>query len=341
MSSRSSSDAYTVGLVGAGGIARAHLPAWLALGVDVVVWSTEGAADLVLEHGGTETGSLEELLALCDAVDVCTPTPTHAGLVRRAAAAGRDILCEKPLARTAKEAAALVEECQRAGVQLYPGHVVRYFPEYAALHAAVTSGVLGEIAVQRFSRTGSRPLAPWFSDDDLSGGLVLDQSLHDLDFARWTAGEVVRVFAREVQEAPAGGLRSAQVILTHAAGAISYVTGTWARAGTTFRTRYEVAGTAGVLQHDSREHPPLVVDGGPVRTSGTGLLPDRSHTESPFLTEIREMYAAFRGGPPPRVTAWDGVQAIRLAEAAIESIRSGRAVALEPAGVAARVGGVE
>ena len=325
-----SESSFTVGLVGAGGIARVHLPAWLTLGVRVLVYSTDGADQLVDAcRGGAVVASLDELLSSVDAVDVCTPTPSHFELVSRAASAGRHVLCEKPLARTAAQAEQLIEVCAAAQVQLYPGHVVRFFPEYAAMHEAVTGGAIGQVAVQRFSRTGSRPVAPWFADDEQSGGLVLDQSIHDLDFARWNAGEVVRVFARETQTPAPRGIRSAQLVLTHADGALSYVTGTWAAAGTTFRTTFEIAGTGGLLRHDSRDNPPLVVDSGTRQASGTGLLPATPFVESPFLTEIREVYGAFRGGPPPRVSAYDGLQALRVAEAAVESLGSGLAV--EPA----------
>ena len=328
---------FTVGLIGAGGIAGVHLPAWHALGATVVVFSTAGAAELTRRHGGGRVvSSVSELLGSCDAVDICTPTPTHAALGRQAADAGRHVLCEKPLARTSSDAIRLIEACAAAGVQVYPAHVVRYFPEYATMHAAIVSGAIGQVAVQRFSRTGSRPESGWFANDDQSGGIVLDQSIHDLDFARWNAGEVATVFAREVDQR-AGGIRSSQVILTHVSGTISYVTGTWARPGTTFRTTYEIAGTGGLLRHDSREHPLLIIDGGTADLEGkappgAGLLPATPFAESPFLTEIREILAAFRGGPPPRVSADDGLQAIRIAEAAQASLATGRAVTLAPPG---------
>ncbi len=76
----------------------------------------------------------------------------------------------------------------------------------------------------------------------------------------------------------------------------------------------------------------MVVDGGASDASGTGLLPATPFVESPFLTEIREMYTAFGGGPPPRVSADDGVRAILIAEAAIESLETGRAVPMMDAG---------
>jgi myo-inositol 2-dehydrogenase/D-chiro-inositol 1-dehydrogenase len=316
-----------VGLIGAGGIANEHLPAWLSLGAEAVVFSHAGAEELVARFGGRVVGTVEELLESCDVVDIATPTPTHAELALTALAAGRPVVCEKPLARTSLEAEPLVEAFEAAGVALYPGHVVRFFGEYAAMHAAVVAGAIGRIAVQRFTRTGSAPVASWFHDDALSGGLVLDQSLHDLDFARWNAGEVATAYALE---SAADGVRSVQIVLTHVDGALSLVHGTWARPGTRFRTTFDIAGDGGLLQHDSVEHLGLTSDLGAAPApgdnpqDGRGLLPAMPY-ESPFRTELGEFLAALRGGPPPRVTARDGLAAIRIAEAAQRSLESGRA----------------
>lgn len=319
----------TVALIGAGGIASVHLPAWLALGATVRVHSLGGAEELVaLCGGGTVAATLEEALTGADVVDVCTPTVTHPATVAAAAAAGAHVLCEKPLALTVAAAEEMIATCRAAGVRLYPGHVVRWFPEYAAMHAAVVAGDIGQVAVQRFTRTGSRPQADWFADEAVSGGIVLDQMVHDLDFAIWNAGEVREVFARRVSTAPTGehrGVVSAQVVLTHVSGALSYVTGTWAVPGTTFHTSFEVAGTDGLLTHDSAAHAPLRVSGRP-STGGTGLLPATGGGESPYLTEIRELAAAFAGGPEPRVSAEDGLAAVRVGLAANESLRTGAPV---------------
>jgi predicted dehydrogenase len=325
--SLSERETVRVGLVGAGGIAHEHLPAWLSLGAEALVFSLGGAEELVARFGGRVVDTIDELLDSCDVVDVATPTPTHAELALTALAAGRPVVCEKPLARTSAEAEPVVEAFEAAGVALYPGHVVRFFGEYAAMHAAVVAGAIGRIAVQRFTRTGSAPVAGWFHDDRLSGGLLLDQSLHDLDFARWNAGEVSTAYALE---SSADGVRSVQIVLTHTDGALSFVHGTWARPGTRFRTSFDIAGDGGVLQHDSAEHLGLSSDlgappaGGGVPEEGRGLLPAMPY-ESPFRTELGEFLGALRGGPPPRVTARDGLAAIRLAEAAQRSLDSGRA----------------
>ena len=315
--------APTVAVIGVGSIAQVHLPAWQDLGARLRLFSAEYSPDVrrTLDPQ-IITGSLDEALDGADIVDVCTPSHTHPDVIRAAAAAGCDIICEKPLALDVSEASAVIAECEQAGVRLYPAHVVRFFPEYATMRAHVAAGGVGEVAVQRFARSGSRPKASWFADPTLSGGIVMDQMIHDLDLARWTAGEVRQVFARS---ATAGDVVGAHVVLTHDNGAISYVSGTWAPAGSQFRTRFEVAGSDGLVHHDSAQHSPMVIDGGTDDT-GRGLLPPPTFGESPYTTQLREFYAAINGGPEPRVTAADGLEAVRLAEAANLSLRTGSAV---------------
>ncbi|MFC7403952.1 Gfo/Idh/MocA family protein [Georgenia alba] len=329
----STDNTLRVAMIGAGGIANPHIDAWLTLGADVRVYSHEGAEELVAAHGGgTVAATREEAFDGADLVDVVTPTYTHGEIVTAAVAHGLDVVCEKPLALTTAEVTELVERAEAAGVALYPAHVVRFFPEYAAMQQHVAGGGVGEVAVQRFTRLGSRPVKPWFADPHLSGGIVMDQMIHDLDFARWTAGEVARVFARESVTPDAAdrlGVVSAQVVLTHVSGALSYVTGTWAAPGSTFRTTFEIAGTDGFVRHDSAEHAPLRLDNG-AAGEGRGLLPGATFTESPYLTELRELLAAVRREGRARVNARDGLEAVRLAEAASTSLRTGDVVDLEP-----------
>lgn len=317
-----------VGLVGAGGIAAAHLPGWLASDAQVTIHALSGAGQMASAHRCQVAETLPEVLAACDVVDVCTPTPTHRAIVEQAAAAGKQVLCEKPLGRTSSDACAAIDACRSAGVQLYPGHVVRFFGEYAAMHAAVIAGAVGTIAVQRFSRTGSRPEPAWYHDEQQSGGIILDQLIHDLDFARWNAGEIATVFARLNHGSDAARpATTAQVILTHESGTISYVNGTWAPPGTRFHTSFEIAGTDGVLRHDSAENPLVRVDATVPDHDGAGLLP-ATHGRSPFTAEIAEFAAAFAGGSQPRVSADDGYRAVQIAEAAIASARSGQPVVM-------------
>lgn len=319
-----------VGMIGAGGIARSHLPAWIAMGADVTIYSEVGAEALAAEFGaGTVVADLDSLLEASDIVDIVTPTPTHRELAEIALRAGKDLVCEKPLGRTLEDAEAIVRLAAELGRQVYPGHVVRFFPEYSAMHRAVGDGVIGKPAVARFTRTGTFPTwADWFADDTQSGGVVLDLMIHDLDIARWVMGEVTEIFATASRDHADSGaeVSVAQATLTHVDGAISYVRAVWGAPGTTFWTSFNVAGSDGVLRFDTREENSFRLDG--AASSAGAMLPNLGFVESPYLTELREFAQAFEGGAVPRVTGEDGVTAVRLALATLESIASGRPVQL-------------
>lgn len=317
-----------VGLVGAGSITTAHLPAWLQLGADVVVHSHHGAAELTSRFGGTVAASFEDLLARCDIVDVCTPTPAHRVYAEAALAAGRHVVAEKPLARTHEDAVHLAVLAAAGDTQLYPAHVVRFFPQYELMARAVAAGHVGRPAVLRFTRTGAYPRwADWFADPVQSGGVVMDLMVHDLDIARWVAGDVTEVYATIGRGSGDDGheVTTAHAVLTHASGALSHVRGVWGPPSTTFATSFSVAGEDGVLTYDSAEESSLRLDIG-TRRGGGEVRPATDLLESPYLTELREFAEAFAGGPAPRVSAADGVVAVDLALAALESIATGAPV---------------
>jgi myo-inositol 2-dehydrogenase / D-chiro-inositol 1-dehydrogenase len=320
--------ALKVGLIGSGSVSHLHASHWVTIGAEVSVFSLHGAEALAARYGLAVIPTLDDLLGAVDVVDVCTPTATHAEVALAAIAAGRHVLCEKPLGRTLEEAKKVAAAAREAGVQVYPAHVVRYFPEYATLHKAVEDGVIGRPAVLRFSRGGSGPTTDWFFDDAESGGIILDLIIHDLDQARWIAGEVIRVFA--VQNPPTVDGRvprnvAVHVTLVHENGAISHLHGAWGPPGMEFPTAFDVAGEVATLRFDHRGGRTVLEN-----LAGTerepSYLPPTLAEESPYLTEIREFGAAFQGGPEPRVSLDDGVVAVALAEAARRSVDTGAPV---------------
>ncbi|ROP63783.1 Gfo/Idh/MocA family protein [Curtobacterium sp. ZW137] len=329
-----------IGLVGAGGIAYAHMPGLLRLG-PVTVYAQDGAPELAAAFAAeaeadgssiTVVDSLGALLDVVDVVDVVTPTFAHAEVVRAALAAGKDVVSEKPLARTDADAADLLDRARDAGRQLYPAHVVRFFPAYVRLKEAVTSGLLGDLAVLRFVRSGAFPTrTPWFADRALSGGIVMDQMIHDLDIARWVAGEVTTVSAVGVRTGTdAEPVEAAHVLLTHASGAISHVAGIWGPQHLAFSTEYSVTGTGGSLSHRSRDEQDYVADlASPEAVDG--FLPQVDPADDPYGLELQEFLGAFAGGDAPRVSAADGVEAVRIANAALASLETGQPVRLEVA----------
>lgn len=328
-----------VGLVGAGTMGSVHAQSWRECSdaelTAVLGGSNGSAAALAEKHTVRACASLDELLDQVDVVDVCAPTHLHHQIVLRAAAAGRDVICEKPLGRTVAQAEEIVAGCAAAGVRLLVAHVVRFFPEYEAMRAAVRAGQVGEPAVVRLTRSTFQPAKPegnWYLDHDKSGGLPMDLMIHDFDYARWVAGEVESVYARSVRAAnPDAETDHALAILRHTSGTISHVEGSWAYPSPAFVTRGEVAGSLGVVNFDSDRDSPLRPRLNQRPSAGDVPVAASPVAESPYTRQLRHFTAVLRGENESIVTAEDGLAAVRMATAAAESIRTGAPVTVEVA----------
>jgi UDP-N-acetylglucosamine 3-dehydrogenase len=328
-----------VGIVGAGLTGGMHAERWAQLPVQVAGFYTRTPAHAraaAERHGGHAFPSLHAMLAEVDLVDVCTPTPSHRDVVLAAAAAGKDVLCEKPLARHLHDAEAMVAACESAGVRLFVAHVVRFFPEYARAKEILDNGQLGRPGVIRTVRGGNFPspgTQNWYIDFEQGGGVIMDMLIHDIDYARWCFGDVARVFARgltfsDVQDAD-------HVLLTarFKNGAIGHLEGSWAFPPGNFRTRLEIAGDGGLLEVDSLDCPPIQVT---LRRSGSGPaagvpVPESPMhaTDDPYYCEIAHFLARLESGDEFLVTPQDGLEALRIALAGIESLRTGQPVDIE------------
>jgi predicted dehydrogenase len=333
--SASGAGELSVGVVGGGFVAGIHVGAWRKMGVArLLVYDVHAgrARDCAAAVGAETANSLAELLAAVDVVDVCTPTDDHRTTVEAAAAAGRHVICEKPIARTVADALALTDACRQAGVRCFVAHVTRYFPEYAAAQAAVAAGRIGRPAILRLRRESSRPgkaATSWLFDEARSGGLILDLMVHDFDFARWIAGEVESVMARRVRDASGCDVDYAVAILHHASGALSHVTGAWSYPPPVFRTGFELAGDVGLIEYESVDQQPIArYLPPPSEGEGWAGLPASPVADDPFTLELRDFARAIADDAPALVTAEDGIAALRIGLAAIESSRLGRPVAV-------------
>lgn len=321
---------HRIGLVGAGGIAPVHVEGWQSLGLPITVFSRSGAEALAQGYGLEVATSLEELLEQADIVDVVTPTLAHDEVAIGALKAGKPTLCEKPLARTHDAAAHLAQLTRSTGSPLMPAHVVRFFPEYRRIKEAIDAGVVGTPAIIRLTRAGQRPDPDsWMMVEAESGGIIMDQMIHDLDQARWWAGEVTRVFATQNPPHPDAQTNhtvTAHVTLTHANGTISHIRGFWGPPGLEFHTSLSVAGSSGFLEYTFPHDGACAIDipsqGGEVQTYPSDAL----RAESPYTTQIRHFYEALTHNRAFDVTADDAVVAVGLAEAALESVTSGQPV---------------
>src|SRR5215204_2338006 len=307
-----------VGIVGVGFMGTTHAAGWAETPAEIVGFTAETqneAGSLSKQYQTKVYPSLEEMLPDVDVVDICSPTHLHYEMALKAAAVGKHVVCEKPLARTTRQAREIVLACQKAGVQLLVAHVVRFFPEYALAHAAVAEGQVGTPAVIRLHRGSYRPKKPagnWFLDEVKSGGILMDLMIHDYDYARWVAGDVKSVSARRITEShPDAPVDYGLVILSHRSGALSHISGAWAYPPPTFRTRLEIAGDRGLIEFDSDGTAPI--RNFVLRTAGDSPdvgLPSSPVSESPYTTQIKEFYRAIVDGAAVRVSAADGLLAV-------------------------------
>lgn len=317
------------GIIGTGSVARMHADGLAELGVAFAVHGRSGTDEFAAAYAplARPAATWDALVADADVIDVCTPTPTHVEIVGRALDADRHVICEKPLALSAADARGLAAHAETRGLRLLPAHVVRFFPAYSALREAVHAGRLGRVVSARFTRAGHSPLwSDWFHDDERSGGILFDQMIHDIDQAIDIVGPVAVVHAR--RHSGGDGVASGLVVLTHTSGAVSHIIGLWGPRRTPFRSTYRVVGTAGVLAHDSASAPSLRVRGRSAPEEGTDIHIDAGSL-SPFAAELAHLLGAIGSSGPSIVEASDGVIATAVAEAALESARTGRAIRID------------
>lgn len=327
-----------VGIVGTGFMGRVHADAWENTPAEIggfVGKTAASAAPLAQQHESQVYPTFGKMLAEVDVVDICTPTHLHHDMVLHAAAAGKHIICEKPLARTVEQAQAMIAACEAAGVKLLVAHVVRFFPEYALARQTVHRGEIGEPAIIRLKRATFQPKKSqdnWFLDWEKSGGMMLDLMIHDFDYARWVGGEVTQVYAQKISSNfKDSAVDHGLAILTHKNGALSHVEGSWAYPQPLFRTQLEIAGSNGWLRYDSDETAALSLHLHRQTQANTPdvPLPSSPLLEDPYTTQIKSFYHHLVEGRETAVSARDGLAALQIALAALESCQTGQPVTLE------------
>ena len=325
-----------VGIVGTGSMGQTHAAGWAETEAVIggfVSKDGDKAQDVAQKYGAQLYPDLAVLLADVDVVDVCAPTHLHFEMVLQAAAAGKDIVCEKPLARTIDQAQEMIAVCKEAGVKLIVAHVVRFFPEYAQAQRQVAAGELGQPAVIRLRRGTFQPKGTagnWFMDVAKSGGMMLDLMIHDFDYARWVAGEVATVYAKKISsQQPSAGVDHGLVILTHRNGTLTHVEGSWAYPPPLFRTQLEIACANGWLRFESEETAALTSHLHKSNDDQPDVpLPGSPLQESPYTTQIKAFYDCLVGKTAVPITGEDGLAALQIALAAIQSAETGQPVHL-------------
>ncbi|WP_181708623.1 inositol 2-dehydrogenase [Chthonobacter rhizosphaerae] len=325
-----------LGLLGAGRIGKVHGGAIAATPGATLVAVADAfpdAARALADRHGAEVRDVDAIMASpdIDAVLITTPTDVHATMIEQAARAGKAIFCEKPVDLDAGRVRGCLKVVAETGAKLMVGFNRRFDPNFMAVKAEIEAGAIGD--VEMVSITSRDPAPPPVDYIARSGGLFRDMTIHDFDMARWLLGEepatVYAAASNLVDPAigKAGDVDSASVILTTRSGRIAQISNS-RRATYGYDQRIEVHGSKGLASAEN------------VRLTTLEVANEAGYRRAPlldfFMTRYTAAYAneiaaflkALAGDAPISPTGDDGLKALLIADAAVESVRTGAVVRL-------------
>jgi predicted dehydrogenase len=322
-------------LVGCGFIGSIHAQRWRQIAdsklVACVDLEKERAKGFEEAYGFQESGDeLDRFLSLetVDIVDVCTPTYTHKDVVLRCLEHGKHVIVEKPISLKLSDAREMVKRAEAGGLKFMVAHVLRFWGEYMMANRLVRDGAIGEPAVARVYRQSAFPSWAWKNWHDYldkGGGVFVDMSVHDVDFLRWSLGEVDEVYAQggTYLRKNASSHDYTHALLKFRSGAIAYVEGSWVMPEDyPFTTFLEVAGTKGILQVDNQS------------TAAVSLYRKgrverfTSFEKDAYCLEIKAFVDSVLNDTPPPVSGEEGLKSLEVVLAALKSVLTGEPVKL-------------
>jgi myo-inositol 2-dehydrogenase / D-chiro-inositol 1-dehydrogenase len=327
-----------VGVLGVGEMGRRHAEnlrrlvpeARLVAVADAVAErARQAATELEIEHS---FGSLEAMLECkeVNAVLIATPDKFHAQAIVAAARAGKDILCEKPLALNHADGHAALEAVAKAGVRLQIGFMRRYDPAYAAAMKRVEGGEIGVPVI--FKSLGRDKDAPPIAayEANVNGMVFYNNTIHDFDVARWIMrDEITEVHsytsvAIRPEVAKYGDVVASVVNVRYEHGAIGNIE-SYMQAVYGYDVRTEIVGSKGSILVGSLRQTPatFLTAGGGVQTLADHFL---TRFADAYLAEVRDFVQNILNDRPVRVTGEDGLKALAIAVAAENSHVQGKPV---------------
>ncbi len=280
------------------------------------------------------TKDYDELLATpgLDAVVICSPTDTHADYVVKAAKAGKQIFCEKPLDLSLERVVEVLEIVKASGVKLMLGFNRRFDPEFKKIKSLVENNAIGEPQIVKI--TSRDPGPPPVSYIKVSGGMFLDMTIHDFDMARYISGKQVKeVFAKgavmvDPEIGKAGDIDTAIITLTFEDDTMAVIDNC-RKAVYGYDQRLEVFGSKGMVQAENNfpNNHKLYTNTGVSSDLPLHFFLERY--DASYNQEIREFIDALVSGSKMPVDGEDGLMSIAIGLAAKKSVEENRPVKLE------------
>lgn len=326
-----------VGLIGAGRIGQVHA-ASIAENPDVDFTYiadvfVDGAQKLADKYGTKVTADPLELINAddVDAVIVCSPTSTHVDLISASIDANIHVMCEKPIDLDINRVNALLPKVQDAKIHIALGFNRRYDPAFSSIKARVDAGEIGNLEhILMISRDPAPAPKEYIA---VSGGIFRDMTIHDFDMARYFVPNIVEVTARGSNAfsdyiAELGDYDSVNVIMRGSNNElITVINARHSAYG--YDQRVEVFGSKGMLMQENERS-----------TTVRSFTAEGTETAEPLLNffleryavayrrELSEFVAGIQNGKNTNPTYEDGRQALILADAALESAKTGKSVTI-------------
>lgn len=324
-----------IGLIGCGGHGRylAGQLAELERGILTSVYDAgaEAAASAAVDLSATAVNNVDDLLAQPELAGVIIAAPqfTHKDMTLKAAAAGKHIFCEKPLALNVADCDEMLAAAESAGIKLMAGQVLRLMAPFRNTSELIESEKLGDPSGVIIARCGGREVGnawdgvAWRCSSELCGGLLFEVNVHELDFMRAICGEPESVFAHGLTVIEDNlayddlwfinvKFKNGAVGMLHASLSC-YVS----------QNHITVQCPGGTISNNN-DAKNLVLTRTDRSTTKTLTTDEQDCYENGFRHELRSWIDSIIDDSPMIVTGFDGRQAVAMAEAAIRSARSGQ-----------------
>jgi myo-inositol 2-dehydrogenase/D-chiro-inositol 1-dehydrogenase/scyllo-inositol 2-dehydrogenase (NAD+) len=270
-----------------------------------------------------------------DAVIIATPTKYHRDACVAAAEAGKDVLCEKPMAMTVEECDEMIRACRRHNVKLQIAFMRRFDASFRAAKERVDAGEIGDVVLVKSNTRGPNKPQPWMYDIGKSNGPLAEVCSHDIDTLRWfTGSEYKRIYA------VGGNYRcpdaradfpdfydNVMMSCEFENGMQGQIDGAqYVKYG--YDARVEILGTDGLITLGSTYADSVVVFKPDKKSEATHVTGWQSLFSAAYLEEDRHFIDCILNDKTPAVTGWDGMMAVKVVIEGNRSIREHRIIDL-------------
>lgn len=323
-----------VGFIGAGDMGRYQARSFakvkgarVVAGADLSEPSRKAFAS---EHPGAKVYEDHHALLAdpkVEAVVICVPTGFHLTVAGDALKAGKPVLCEKPMARTVPQCHKLMDLAKKTGSMLMIAQCRRFDANWGAMGKVVTSGKLGGPVLWRHMAGGRGPAAPWFYDDKLGGGPLMDGAVHNHDFANLIFGRPLSVIASSIDLTGSSAINTATAIVEYERGDQMMLSWSWGVAAS-LAGGMDILGPKGTLNFgpgkldsdklDKAKHGYFCVTSRQTDKPALVKYPKRDM----YVTQAKHFLDAAAGKTPCQSPPEEAIKAVAVAEAIFKSAKA-------------------